>query len=296
LLKEYSLPQASDEELDAAYYNAAEVQYAAGKWEAAGTGFRRYLEMYPGGAKAAKARYYLANSLYNAKSYRPARLAYDTLLHQPWNSYSEESATKAAELAMADTAWADASRYYESLTQHSTSNTVRVRAFTGLMRTADRMGNAAEATRYADSLLLLYDVPAPVHDEALMRTLRARIAGNEKSPALDSSLKALSQSENGVIAAEARYTLALGLLSAGKLKEAEAAASNNIKKSAGYEYWVVKTYLLLSDILIAEKDYFNAKATLQSVAQNSRIPALKAEAQRKLDELKGVEKSKLSNE
>jgi TolA-binding protein len=98
------------------------------------------------------------------------------------------------------------------------------------------------------------------------------------------------------VAAEARYIVAQNLLSAGKLKEAEAAASNNIKKSAGYEYWVVKTYLLLSDILIAEKDYFNARATLQSVAQNSRIPALKAEAQRKLDELKGLEKSKLSND
>jgi tetratricopeptide (TPR) repeat protein len=296
LLKEYSLPQASDEELDAAYYNAAEVQYAAAKWDAAATGFGRYLEMYPTGAKALKARYYLANSLYNAKAYRPARQAYDTLLQQPWNNYSEESATKAAEMAMADTAWADASRYYEVLAQHSTSNTVRVRAFTGLMRTTDRMGNATEASRYADSLLMLYDVPVPVHDEALMRTLRRRIASNEKSPALDSALKALSQSENGVIAAEARYTIAQALLSAGKLKEAEAAASNNIKKSAGYEYWLVKTYLLLSDVLIAEKDYFNARATLQSVAQNSRIPALKAEAQRKLDELKGVEKSKLSNE
>jgi TolA-binding protein len=296
LLKEYNLPQASDEELDAAYYNAAEVQYAAAKWEAAATGFRRYLENYPTGAKATKARFYLANSLYNAKSYRPARLAYDTLLQQPWSSYSEESATKAAELAMADTAWADASRYYESLAQHSTANALRVRAFTGLMRATDRMGNSTDATRYSDSLLLLYDVPAPVHDEALMRTMRKRIADSEKSPALDSVLKVLSQSENGIVAAEARYTVAQNLLSAGKLKEAEAAASNNIKKSAGYEYWVVKTYLLLSDILIAEKDYFNARATLQSVAQNSRIPALKAEAQRKLDELKGLEKSKLSND
>jgi hypothetical protein len=83
---------------------------------------------------------------------------------------------------------------------------------------------------------------------------------------------------------------------AGKLKEAENAAGKNIKQSAGYEYWVVKTYLLLGDILVREKDYFNAKATLQSVVQHTKIPELKVEATRKLEELKGLESSKLSNE
>jgi thioredoxin-like negative regulator of GroEL len=88
----------------------------------------------------------------------------------------------------------------------------------------------------------------------------------------------------------------MNLMQAGKLKEAEDAASKNIKLSAGNDYWVVKTYLLLADILIKEKDYFNAKATLQSIIQNAKTDALKAEAQQKLDELKTLEGSKLSNE
>ena len=39
-----------------------------------------------------------------------------------------------------------------------------------------------------------------------------------------------------------------------------------------------------------QKDYFNAKATYESVAKNSIIPELKAEAQQKLD--KAIEEEK----
>ncbi len=296
LLKEYNLPQATDEELDAAYYNSAEVQYAAGKWDAASQGFRRYLQLYHSGTKAAKARYYLANSLYNDKSYPAARAAYDTILQADWFSYSEESATKAAELAVADTAWPDASRYYALLAQHTSSPVLRARAYTSLMQIAARTNNAEDAARYADTVLSLPDVSPSVRDEATMYTIRRGLGKGERNAQVDSLIKSVAKSENRLVAAEARYLIAQGLLNAGKLKDAEAAASDNIKRSAGYEYWVVKTYLLLSDILIAEKDYFNARATLQSVSRNSRIPALKAESQRKLDGLKSVEGSKLSNE
>ena len=39
----------------------------------------------------------------------------------------------------------------------------------------------------------------------------------------------------------------------------------------------------LGDVYLQEKDYFNAKATYQSVATNATIPELKKEAQDKLD-------------
>jgi hypothetical protein len=40
-----------------------------------------------------------------------------------------------------------------------------------------------------------------------------------------------------------------------------------------------------------EKDYFNAKATYESVAKNSVIPELKNEAQQKLDKATEAEKA-----
>ncbi|HVZ95430.1 MAG TPA: hypothetical protein VG847_01040, partial [Chitinophagaceae bacterium] len=56
-----------------------------------------------------------------------------------------------------------------------------------------------------------------------------------------------------------------------------------IKVTSAYDYWVAKAYILLGDVYLKEKDYFNAKATYQSVAQNATIAELKNEAQQKLD-------------
>ena len=68
-----------------------------------------------------------------------------------------------------------------------------------------------------------------------------------------------------------------------QLSTAEKSALQVIKETGSYDYWVAKAYILLGDIYLKEKDYFNAKATYKSVADNAVIPELKQEAQTKLD-------------
>ena len=92
-------------------------------------------------------------------------------------------------------------------------------------------------------------------------------------------------------AAEARYEIANCQLQQNKLKDAEKSAFEVINKSGSYADWVTRAYILLGDIYFKEKDYFNAKATFQSVVENATIPALKEEAQRKLSQVKEEEKT-----
>ena len=66
-----------------------------------------------------------------------------------------------------------------------------------------------------------------------------------------------------------------------------------IKETGSYDFWVTSSYILIGDIFMQQKDYFNAKATYQSVAQNSGIEDLKKEAQQKLD--KAIEEEKVSS-
>lgn len=295
LLKEFNLPLASDQEMDTAFYNAAELQYASMNWNDAAAAFRRYLNQFPAGIKASKARFYLANSLYNAKSYAAARQSYDSLLQQSWNSFSEESAQRAAELAMADTAWSDANRYFGLLAEHAGSDEIRSRAFAGLMRSATRMNDPSAAARFSDTLLRCANVAPGLRDEATLNILRQHLMQGDSS-GLDTLLQPLTKSDNAAVASEAGYRLAQSFFAAGKLKEAETEASANIKRSSGFELWLVKTYLLLGDISISKKDYFNARATFQSVARNTKIPDLKAYAEQRLQEVKRLDHSKLSNE
>jgi TolA-binding protein len=294
-LQENGLSGANDAELDSTYYTAAESQFADNNWAAAATGFRRYLDLYPQGAQAVKARYYLANSLYQQKQYRPAHEEFDSLLSGEWISFSDEAARKAAELSVMDTAWEEALGHYESLAAHTTNDALRQQALTGLMRITLRTGDTTNATYYADSLSTMEGLAPTVKDEANLLIARKSLSEGNTAKA-DPMLFSLQSSSNGAIAAEARYLATLRLYQQGKFKDAEAAASKNIKQSSGYEYWVIKNYLLLGDILTAEKDYFNARATLQSVAEHASDPALREEAKQKLDALKATENTKLSND
>ena len=69
------------------------------------------------------------------------------------------------------------------------------------------------------------------------------------------------------ITAESQYRIAELLLQLGKLDEAEKASFEVIKKYGSYTFWVTKSYLLVGDIYLNQKDYFNAEATFKSVAK-----------------------------
>jgi lipopolysaccharide biosynthesis regulator YciM len=89
--------------------------------------------------------------------------------------------------------------------------------------------------------------------------------------------------------AEARYEIANTWFMTDRISDAEKAAFEVINKSGSYDYWVTKAYILLGDIYFRQKDYFNAKATFQSIVQNSLNAELKAEAQSKLDKVAAEE-------
>ena len=70
-----------------------------------------------------------------------------------------------------------------------------------------------------------------------------------------------------------------------------------IKETGSYDFWVTSAYILLGDIFMEQKDFFNAKATYESVAQNAVITELKAKAKDKLNKAIAAEKqqSKISD-
>ena len=55
-----------------------------------------------------------------------------------------------------------------------------------------------------------------------------------------------------------------------------------IKNTSSYELWTAKAYILLGDVYARQKDYFNAKATFQSIAENCPIPELQGRSKERL--------------
>ncbi|MCY1551309.1 hypothetical protein D9M68_876290 [compost metagenome] len=69
-------------------------------------------------------------------------------------------------------------------------------------------------------------------------------------------------------AAEAKYNLAAIEFAKGDYKTSQKTCFDLINNMASYDYWVAKTFILLSDNYLAQKDKLQARSTLLSIIDN----------------------------
>jgi lipopolysaccharide biosynthesis regulator YciM len=211
-----------------------------------------------------------------------------------WNDFSENAAERAAAIAMDGKDYDAAKKYYNELLQNAIQPDNLRAAYTGLMKAAYESKDYNNCIIYTDTLSNMQQSKDALANIQLYKA-KALMERGDADQALR-IFNDLDNSGSSVITAQARYYVPAILLQQQKLKEAESKAAYALQSASGNEYWTVKTYMLMSDILTAEKDYFNAKATLQSVIKNTDDATLKAEAKDKLEQVKSLEKktSKLS--
>jgi TolA-binding protein len=80
----------------------------------------------------------------------------------------------------------------------------------------------------------------------------------------------------------------------GKLDKAEAEIFSFAEVNTPHQYWLAKSFILLADIYADKDDFFQAKATLQSVLDgySNTTDGIIDEATNKLNELVKTEKDK----
>ena len=152
----------------------------------------------------------------------------------------------------------------------------------GLVRSYYQTNDYAQANDASKELLTKKGLSTDDRAIANLVLGKSLQTGNQYEQAIAAfkQVAAINKSEWG---AQARYEIANCYLSLNQLPAAEKAGLEVIKVTGSYDYWVAKAYILLGDVYLQEKDYFNAKATYQSVANNATIPELKKEAQDKLN-------------
>ena len=168
------------------------------------------------------------------------------------------------------------------MNQVASSQENQLEALRGLVRTYYQTKDYSEANTVAKELLTRKGLSTD--DKAIANLVLGKSlqVTNHYEEAI-TAFKAVAAVNKAAWGAEARYEIANCYFSLSNLSPAEKAALEVIKVTGSYDLWVTKSYILLGDIYMQQKDYFNAKAAYQSVASNSTIPETKAEAQQKLD-------------
>ncbi|MCC6515364.1 MAG: hypothetical protein IT275_03330, partial [Chitinophagales bacterium] len=177
-------------------------------------------------------------------------------------------------------------RSYELYTKLQTIATLdenKREAVIGLMRTSFYLKKYQECIDYASKVAVL---PAlPEFYKAEIAYYKGMCLFQQKD--YDKSIKELEyvvKNANNEQAAESKYTVSKMYYLKGNKKQAEKECNDYLDKFPSYEYYLGKTFILLSDIYKDDKKLLQAKATLQSLLDNySQDDDVKAEAQQKLD-------------
>lgn len=278
---------------DSLTYAAAQIQYDAGKYDAALNSFSNYLQQFPNGEHSIDANYYNAE-IYNArKDWNKALASYTIVAERAPNPFAERAILQAARINFFELKnYNEAEKYYAQLKEITASQENKLEAMRGLLRSQYELQQWNDATANAKELAA--QKSASADDKALANMTIAKSAQiNGQYDVAINSFKQVVAVNKGAFAAEARYEIANTWFLTDHLKDAEKAAFEVINKSGSYDWWVTKAYILLGDIYFKEKDYFNAKATFQSVVDNSLNAELKSEAQTKLDKV--IEEEKQSS-
>ena len=270
-------------EEDSLTYVAASLRYAEKDYTAALKGFEDYLQKFTAGRYAIDANYLAADMYNNGKEFANALKHYEAVAEKAPNKYAETSVLQAARINYFELKeYAKAETYFTQLKTIATQPDSKLESMRGLLRCQYKLSKWADAVPNAQELLLQKGIAADDRTMANMVVAKSFQLNNQLNEAADAyqSVIALGKSE---YAAEARYRVAEILLAQNKLKEAEKAGFDVIKKAGSYDYWITKSYILLGQVYFQEKDYFNAEATLKSVSENAANPDLQKEAKAQLD-------------
>lgn len=282
---------------DSLTYAAAEKQYDDQNINAALTSFNNYLQRFPSGAYALDANFNKAEIYNSKKDWNNALTGYDVVAANAPNKYAERAVLTAARINFFELKnYAKAETYYAQLKQITASQENKLEAMRGLLRCQYQLQKWTEAVDNAKELTAAKGSSSDDKSLANMAIAKSYQVGGQCDLAI-ANFKSVVQLNKAALAAEARYEIASCLFLVGKSSDAEKAAFETINKSGSYDYWVTKSYILLGDIYFKQKDYFNAKATFQSIVDNTLNAELKAEAQAKLGQVTEEESksSKVNN-
>ena len=284
-------------EADSLNYSAAIIKYNNNDCATAITAFGNYLTNYPNGAYEIEANYLRGTCYQKNKDWANAIKSYEAVNARGFSKYYERATLEAARLNYFEVKdYAKAKTYFEMLLSNTSNQDNQLEALRGLVRSYYLLKDYGGANTASKELLTKKGISTDDRAIANLVLGKSQQVANDCNAAI-TALKAASAVNKSAWGAESRYETANCYLSLNNLPAAEKAAMLVIKETGSYDLWVTKAYILLGDIFLQQKDYFNAKATYESVAKNASIAELKAEAQQKLDKAIAEEKtsSKIGN-
>lgn len=275
---------------DSVTFQSAEIQYQNGRYSQAIEGFTNYLARYANGRYSLDA-YYLRAESYSTQSisrYDMALKDYATVVGRGPSKYYPKSSEKAALLAYNYTKdYPAALEYARKWEESATTDPSRFEAQVLVMRTSYETRNSAVLTEYAQKVATARLASAEQVATANFYLGKMAYDSGDFGRAMP-ALQRVTQTSTTEIMAEAYHLQAQILYRQRNYARAEELVTTANQSSAGYDDWIARNLILLSDIYADQGDKNSATAALEAVLENFKgDPKILAEAREKYNRLTG---------
>lgn len=227
-----------------------------------------FLEEYPEDSRTFEARYLLANSYYRLEKNELALQQYQIVLQEHQITQLPRVVEQVADIYFAQRMFTRANTYYNQLKAEASNNNQEHRAWVGLMIGHFELGDFDSVTVYAGQLLETDGTRSELIVVANLYLGRAAYAKGMFTEALLAFEKTtvLAQDNFG---AEAQYLIGEVLHNQGAFTDSNEALYKIPERYGAYSEWLDKAFLLVADNFVKMEEFFQARATLESIIDNS---------------------------
>ena len=289
----YKQANPENKELANIEFESAKNLYFTQKYQAAVQRLQEFIDNYPDNANVDEARYYIAESYYRSDQIDKALQQFYLIAEQGTSSRLNRAIQRIAELEQLEDNHEQAIQYFRRLARIARNKREQFNAWSGMMTSYYALGQQDEqlldsVDYYANQIIEKGNVSAAAENMAMLYQGKAAYERENYEKAIDSFLKTLNSAKDEY-GAEAQFLIAQIQHDQGKYVESIETLYDLNKNFSLYENWLGKSFLLIADNYIALDENFQAKATLNSVIENSPLPDIREQAQQKLNALNEME-------
>jgi hypothetical protein len=257
-----------------------------------------YLDNIEQPVREISAHYFMANCYYSENKKTQALFHYDYISTKPNNNYYIEALKYAGEITYDAKDFKKSLAYFSILEDVSMDQEDLSISKKGQFYCFHYLGNPISTIKYAKKILLLSNLNNKLKEDAYLFLGKSY----QKINQLDSAklyYDSVVQFTKSIAAAEAKYHVCEIAYNKEDYTSCEVLIMELVKQKPSYDYWLARGILLLGDNFTAQKDYFNAKHSVESVLDNydgDKKGEVLAAAVQKLDFIKSLEINELQQQ
>jgi tetratricopeptide (TPR) repeat protein len=252
---------------DVEFDNVRNLYYAE-KYENAKQALQDFLKSYPSSKYQYDARYFIASSFDKTGNVAEALQYYGKVVGENRSSFVAAAAQRSAELEIGRGNYNNAVTNFRVLLRNSENKKEQTQAWIGLMDTYYNLKSYDSTLYYAKEVINVGNVVPAGLGKAQLYLGKVPYEKGDLTKALE-EFKKLAGTSKDEYGAEANYMVATILFKNKKYKEAETAILDMSKTFEGFDFWRVRSFILLADVYMGMKEAGQAKATLTSIIENS---------------------------